>query len=324
MKDVFSWQAAAALLLVFTHGLAQEVEVTGERVNLRAAPDPKSEIVGQAAKGDRLVGGEESEPGWLRVAMPAALSAWVYEPLAKEGVVQVSKLQVRSGPGINYRILGVVEKDQRLEIRNRKLDWLEIAPPPQCHVWISSAYAQPVEVRPAETANAIAPEAKPTTEPAPPVAVAVPEPETRAGRDKPPVRRATDAAPVARPPSARKPPMPARDADRPRPAAAEKDADGSASIPGGLRPAPGMPQGKEAVYSGRLHKAGLLWTRPTRYRLVGQDDKGRAVTVCYILDAGANLDALLGRDIVATGVEYWVQGYRVSTLVASKIVLKEP
>lgn len=357
MKCLLPWGLVALLACVAGTGRAGDVEVTGGRVNLRSAPDINAEIVGQAVQGDRLAGGEPTASGWMPVAMPETLSAWVYEPLARDGVVQVAKLQMRAGPGINYRVLGTVEKGRVLTVRGRQTDWLEVAPTSECRVWISAAYVRPFVPEPPPTRVPVVAETPdvPVTE-APP-----PEPEP-----KPPIRRAAPERvppPVTRkPPPIRKPPMPAdgpgqraqtpdaapvpsgaptrADLERRRlalgqsrpaePTPAQERAASDVSvpagrdvIPGGLRPARDMPQGQAAEYAGRLRRAGFIWNRPARYRVIGQDDKGRAVTLCYLMDAGRDLDRLVGKTIVVSGREYWAQGLRLPVLMAESIVVAE-
>ncbi len=305
MLATLAWLCSAFLAVA-----ANEAVVTGMRVNLRAAPEATSEIVGQVARGDRLALAGDPEGDWLPVAIPDSLSVWVYGPLVRDGVVHVSRLQVRAGPGINYRVLGVLEKGRRLTVRDTKLDWLKIEPPTGSRVWISSTYAEPV----AEPPVAVSPKPE-----------AVASPDIRVARDRP-KPRPVQARPAAKPsPPARKPPMPADDAMPPGGGivGAEDRVGQATAFPGNLTPAPGMTQGRQASYEGRLRRTSFLWRRPADYRLVGRDEKGRAVTVCYLLDAGRNLDAMLGKKIIAKGAEYWVQGFRLPMLLPSSIVLSE-
>ena len=76
-------------------------------------------------------------------------------------------------------------------------------------------------------------------------------------------------------------------------------------------------------YAGRLRPAGFIWNRPARYRVIGQDERGRAVTLCYLMDSGRDLDRLVGKAIVVSGREYWVQGLRLPVLVAESIVVAD-
>ena len=56
--------------------------VTGDRVNVRIAPEAEADIVGQVVEGDELeVTGAEGD--WLEIAAPPTASAWVHKDYVK-------------------------------------------------------------------------------------------------------------------------------------------------------------------------------------------------------------------------------------------------
>jgi len=315
------WTAfCLAVLLASAAATARtKLRVTGDRVNLRALADSTSEIVGQVSTGDILYT-EAPDGEWLAVAPPPDTDVWVYRELVVDGVVAVSKLRVRSGPGISYRPVGRVSKGDRVEERGRQGDWLKIAPPPDCAVYIHRDFV--------ERADAPAPAVKkpPAPKPAPP-----PDPVTRAAP------AVTEPPQPVRPPPARPTPRPARP-----PKWAEQRRRSPPSPPAAVAPAPARRaplrrpdaihpdrlvdariQGVDAAVDGVLRRAVFVWRRPSRYRLVNYDAAGRAVTKYYVVGRDAELAAALDRRVRIEGETYWVQGARHPVLLAEDLTAGE-
>ncbi len=132
-----------------------KVRVTGDRVSLRAAPGMEGELLDRTMRGDELAYLGETN-GWVAVVPPEHLDLWVAKEFIGNGVVLPAKLNVRSGPNLNYSVVAVVAQGDPVTVRGEFQDWVKIAPPPQSKVWISSDFVEKV---------------------APPVPEPVPEPE---------------------------------------------------------------------------------------------------------------------------------------------------
>ena len=273
------------------------IEVTGDNVNLRAAPLADSEVVFQASRGDVLVT-DSLEGEWIGVVPPHAVDLWVYGELVKDGVVAVPKLRVRAGRGINYRPVGVLAKGARVEVRGEEQDWLKIAPPPGSVLWVSSDYVQ------RQTPVVVKPKPEPTPQPKPkPVAAPAPKP-----RSQPVVARPKPMLPIPPPVVVTRPP-PVPPAAVP-PAPREKEV---VTLPAVLDPSrlvASKVQGKRVALNGILRRSWFVWRRPSRYRLVRYDGRGRAVTSCYVLSVGPDLERHLDTPVTVSGKLYWIQGVR--------------
>lgn len=285
----------AVLLGATSCWAASEMRVTGDRVNLRAAPDDTSEVVSQASRGDTLLGGEP-EGEWVAVFPPDAVDLWVYAELVKDGVVAVSKLRVRSGPGISYRAVGRLTKGSKVAIRGRKEEWLKIAPPPGCLLWINRRYVELAAPTP------VAPEPLPKSSPLPTATVS-PAPVAKPAPTRPPV--------IVTP---RYPGLP-----RTRGAASGGEAPPrritglpTVRVPAGL--VASMVQGKRVTLEGTLQGARLVWRRPSRYRLVRE-----GATACYVLASDRSLSKLAGHRLEISGKSYWIQGVRHPSVLAGEI-----
>lgn len=154
-RHIFS---IALILLAATTAFAQD-DTTGviyQTTNVRSGPDTRFPIVGQLSEGDRVpVTGQDAGGRWLRVTMPDDddMSGWlpVYAlivegdlnavplisgeaegtPIPNASVIVISygRVNVRSGPGVEFEIVAQLDVDERapaLARSNRSNDWLLI------------------------------------------------------------------------------------------------------------------------------------------------------------------------------------------------------
>jgi len=154
--------AAIALSVCAETGEVVKIRVTGDRVSLRAKPDLNSELLDHAMRDEELVFLGKTN-GWVAVQTPGSLGLWVSGQYVQNGVVQPSRLNVRSGPSQNYSVVCVVNKGDSVALRGEFNDWLKIAPPDGSRVWISEDYTEII--------------GPPEPEPVPEPVVAEPEPE---------------------------------------------------------------------------------------------------------------------------------------------------
>lgn len=292
------------LLFVGTaHSLAaatRQVRVTADNVNIRPLPSLKSEVMDQASSGEILTVVTRSEDGkWFQIVPPDRISVWVYGELVREGEVAVSRLHMRAGPGINYRSVGTLDHGTKLTVRGKQADWLKIAPAVGCAVWIHEKYLEPVVVAQVNTSDV----------------------------GESPKSVVPSQIDSVTPPQEKKPPPlqvePSRAAGQP------------SNLPewAGFQALPRPPdslvanraQGRIITYTGIVRPTGMtFWRRPSRYRLIRRDARGRAVTRCYLRADEAALEAYKGKRVEVSGAEYWVQGVRRPVMIVRKISELEP
>jgi uncharacterized protein YraI len=278
---------------------AGAVEVSADRVNLRACPSPDCEVVAQVSRGQVLSTLDGRENGWIEVIPPDGTVFWVYAELVSDDVSSVDDLRVRCGPGINYRPVGKVTKGGRVSTVGRDGDWLRIASPPGCSIWVSGQFVREVGSgdAPAATAVATPPPTRPWEEPAPSNTVvsipAVPPPP-------PPSTTGSGLGrPVALPPAPARMPSPVATASR--------------------------PAGTHVRYAGVIRPAGtVVWRRPSSFRLVANDALGRLVTRCYLTGDERQLAAREGKPVWVTGTQTAVQGVRYPVVHVEAIELRVP
>jgi uncharacterized protein YraI len=146
MKCQFSL-AAALCLSVAGAFAADEAVVKAARVNVRGQPTTGSEVVTQLKQGEKVVVLEEivhpkpakGEPAkWLRIALPSNTPVWVSTHFVQNAAVAVPRLNIRSGPGENFSVIGRVPKGTALKELRRNGDWLEVEAPATTFAYIAA------------------------------------------------------------------------------------------------------------------------------------------------------------------------------------------
>ena len=167
----------------------QPVVVQGEHVNVRSRPSTAGEVIAQVNTGDVLAmldkvpsaNANAGDPtSWARITLPTRVPVWVHGDYVQGNAVKATRLNLRSGPGENYSILGHLEEGQKIKRLAQKGLWVEIAPPVQAEAYIAADFIAPQPTQ----AVAAAPVA--------PAPVAVPVPIVATPR---PVSVAAPAAP---------------------------------------------------------------------------------------------------------------------------------
>ena len=173
-----------------------------KNVNVRGQAAINSEIVVHLKRGDLVNVLEEvtikkpktDEPArWAKVSLPADAGVWVSSQfINRENKTVIPKrLNVRSGPGENYSILGRIDKGTVVKELEVKDQWIKIEAPTNAYAFVAAHLlsTDPADLGPA-LAKANPP--PPAVAPPPPVVAVVPPPTT--------VAPATDPLPATPPP----------------------------------------------------------------------------------------------------------------------------
>ena len=110
---------------------------TEKNVNVRGQAALNSEIVTHLKRGDvvtvieyvttKAPADEPSE--WAKILLPAGSAVWVNASYIDSGKVKPNRLNIRSGPGENYSILGRIDKGTAVRELERKGEWIKIEAP---------------------------------------------------------------------------------------------------------------------------------------------------------------------------------------------------
>ncbi|MGH7978104.1 MAG: SH3 domain-containing protein, partial [Limisphaerales bacterium] len=162
-------------------------QVNASDLTVRGQAGLKGEAVAHLHKGDtvnvleqinigRHAAGEPSQ--WAKISYPKAGHVWVMARYVENGAVSVKKLNLRSGPGENYSVVGVIDQGAAVNQVERKGSWIEIEPPANAYAFVAARYLTQEAV---PTRVATAPETPEIPAPTP-----VPQPQPMITAPQPP------------------------------------------------------------------------------------------------------------------------------------------
>jgi len=157
---------------------AWKATVQGDRVNVRARPGLRSEVIGRLRQGQEVTVVEEAfakqatntpPEAWWRIQLPPEIAVWVFTDYVdpKTSSVTANQLNVRAGPGFLHQIVGRIPQGTKVEILQRAGDWLRIKAPKGATGYVASFLLKKIEPKPQPPPAAASP---PKTAPAKPAA----------------------------------------------------------------------------------------------------------------------------------------------------------
>lgn len=119
-----------------------------KNVNVRAQAAINSEIVTHVKQGDIVTvletvtkkAGPDEPDRWAKISLPTGATVWTHasfiDPATK--AVKPARLNVRSGPGENFSVLGRIEKGTVVHELERKGDWIKIEAPTNSYAFVAA------------------------------------------------------------------------------------------------------------------------------------------------------------------------------------------
>ena len=304
--------------------------VVASNVNVRGQAKLKSEVVTRVTKGATVTvleeivrnnSGPEEPSAWAKILLPPGAHVWVntmfLDPATK--TVRPKKLNLRSGPGENYSVIGLLQRGDAVKELITKGDWTEIEPPPNAFAFMAAQYlqqgasliaaAQPPPVTPVQPPTPPAPP-PPTPVPvipsSPPVVIPPSAPEPVATpttvATAPAVAAPPAEAPAVPPPTVVTPPPPPPPAQPP----AEMPPVTTPTTPVAIEPeVPEMPEEPpppRIVQREGIVRGSTSIQAPSRFVLISPDNRK---TIDYLHTTSPNLDLrrYKGLRIIVTGEE---------------------
>ncbi|MEW5785980.1 MAG: N-acetylmuramoyl-L-alanine amidase [Bacillota bacterium] len=135
----------ALLIVLFNLALtaaAQPLVVEVDRLNVRSGPGTGNQILSVVTRGTVLKTTQEKDD-WAQVVLPAGNSGWIAvqytAPFLPEryATVNISSLNVRSGPGTSHAVIDKVTLDIAVPILQEQNDWFKVLLPNGKHGWIA-------------------------------------------------------------------------------------------------------------------------------------------------------------------------------------------
>ena len=188
--------------------------VEANNVNVRGQAKLTSEVVTKLKKGQEVTVLEEvvhnnsgpMEPSaWAKIALPSSAHAWVNSAYITNKTVAPKRLKVRSGPGENYSVLGILEQGEAVTEVGTKGDWTEIEAPSKAYAFVAAQYLK--QEAPGTLAATTRTPPPPTPPELPPTTTTVPSgpavapPPTEVPPPPPPTETPTVTPPPTPPPT---------------------------------------------------------------------------------------------------------------------------
>ncbi|HZQ47674.1 MAG TPA: SH3 domain-containing protein [Verrucomicrobiae bacterium] len=117
-------------------------------INVRGQANINSEVVAHLKQGESVLVLKEvtlkhpktDEPAkWAQIALPSGTHVWVNGTfLDTNQTVVATKLNVRTGPGENYSVVGMLHKGDAVKALNVKGDWAEIDAPTNAFAFVAA------------------------------------------------------------------------------------------------------------------------------------------------------------------------------------------
>lgn len=135
--------------------------INAANLNIRVKPNTKFTAVAKLKYGEQ-VEIVRQDGDWYEIIAPKNSSVWVSAGFIKDNTT-TRKVNLRSGPGINYQSYGIIPAGQKITIlSNLSSAWTKIAPTPGLTAW---AFAKYVKLSPAALAKLNTSTTLPATKP---------------------------------------------------------------------------------------------------------------------------------------------------------------
>ncbi|HKP38258.1 MAG TPA: SH3 domain-containing protein [Pyrinomonadaceae bacterium] len=145
--------------------------VNTKNANVRGQAAINSEVVASLKRGEQVTVIDEvtlkkpktDEPArWAKIALPPSVGVWVHSDYidANTKTVKSKRLNMRSGPGENYSVLGRIDQGTAIKEIEVKGPWVKIEAPANTYAFVAAHLLQPRIAPPGEALAATQP-AKP-------------------------------------------------------------------------------------------------------------------------------------------------------------------
>lgn len=118
--------------------------ITAESVNIRSGPGTNFEILTKMNK-EQLVLVYDHQFNWYKIKLSRTAKVYVHSNyISKEneffGFCTRKAVNIRAGKGVNFNIIGQLNKQDRVEIIEKLGKWYKIFPLKECFAWVHEDY----------------------------------------------------------------------------------------------------------------------------------------------------------------------------------------
>ena len=138
-KKVLVWLSAFFILAGGTAQALTMVSISGNNVNMRSGPGEKFAVMWELGTGFPLKVLDE-QSGWYKVEDFEGDVGWVFESLVNRDphlIVKKKRVNMRSGPGDDYRVIGKAHYGVVFETLTVKEGWAKVKHENGLSGWVS-------------------------------------------------------------------------------------------------------------------------------------------------------------------------------------------
>jgi uncharacterized protein YgiM (DUF1202 family) len=279
-------------------------------VNVRGQAKLKSEVVTRVTKGvtvtvlEEIVdnkSGPEEPSAWAKILLPPGAHAWVNTMFVDTNnfTIRPKKLNVRSGPGENYSVIGLLQKGDAVKELKTKGEWMEIEPPAGAYAFMAAQYLS--QEAPQVAAASTPPPAPATPTPAVPKPA---EPVTPPPPPEPaPAPTTVASAPTVAPPPTVAPNVPTPAVTAPKPPPVEMPAVTTPIVPPVTEPeVPEGPVPPRIVQREGIVRGMTSIVAPSKFVLISPENR-KDIDYLYTTSTNLDLRRYKGLRVIVTGEE---------------------
>jgi hypothetical protein len=167
------------------------MQVAAASTPVYTRPSADAPQAGKASSGEILFV-SNVDGDWAAISPPDRLDVWLNKDFIEGNRVIAKSIQIRSGPGVQYDIVGTLERGAPVMPRGEDGDWCKIAPPSSVTLWVKKSDLSEVVARttPIREVATVA-----TPAPQPPPEKPVPQPEVAPASRPQPLPQPTPSGP---------------------------------------------------------------------------------------------------------------------------------
>lgn len=128
---VFLWLACT----VSTAPAETRMRVSATSTPVFSQPSANAHRLGQVSSGEILFL-SRIDGDWAAISPPDRFGLWLNKDFVEGNRVIARSIQVRAGPGIQYDVVGTLERGAPVMPRSEDGEWCQIAPPSSSTVWV--------------------------------------------------------------------------------------------------------------------------------------------------------------------------------------------
>lgn len=266
-------------------------------VNVRGQAKLKSEVVGKLTKGQQVTvleevhlknSGPEEPSAWAKILLPTNTLVWINTSFIDSAnkTIKPKKLNIRTGPGENYSVIGTLKQGDPVKDISTKGDWTQIEAPADAFAFVAAQFLKQGEAVPivaANTPTTTTPTPEPNTPPS--TTTTVTEPQIATSTDPVPVPAAPPA--TTPPPSTNEPPVTTTEPSETTTNTPSEDTE---------------PPPKRIVQREGIVRGTFSIQAPTKYELISPDNR-RTINYLHSDSPDLDLSRYKGLRIIITGEE---------------------